>query len=89
MILSLRHFHSYRKEHERIRETLCVVHLLRRTRAPAVFSERQLREKKKNSESRLSAETDGFSQKHMETLSQICSTHVRYAAQQHVTKVLE
>ncbi|XP_035535228.1 consortin, connexin sorting protein b isoform X1 [Morone saxatilis] len=38
--------------------------------------ESQWREKK-NTESSLPAETDGVSQKHIETLSQICRTHLR------------
>lgn len=48
--------------------SLCVLH---------VFSESQWREQK-NAESSLPTETDGISQKHIETLSQICRTHLRY-----------
>lgn len=42
-----------------------------------LFSESQWREKK-DAESTLCAETDDVSQKHMEMLSQICRTHLRY-----------
>ncbi|XP_029281803.1 consortin, connexin sorting protein b [Cottoperca gobio] len=39
--------------------------------------EGQWREKKKNDESSLPADTDGMSQKHIETLSELCKTHLR------------
>ena len=42
-----------------------------------VFPESQWRERK-NAGSSVPAETDGVSQKHIEILSQICSTHLRY-----------
>lgn len=54
-----------------------------RTRTPHVFPESQWSQKK-DGESSLPAETDGISQKHIETLSQICRTHLRYTtAHQH------
>lgn len=43
-----------------------------------VFPESQWRERK-NAGGSLPAETDGVSQKHIEILSQICSTHLRYS----------
>lgn len=42
-----------------------------------VFAESQWREKE-NSVSTLTAEAHGIGQKHMETLSRICRTHLRY-----------
>lgn len=47
------------------------------TCTPRVFPESQWREKN-NADSSLPAETDGVDEKHIETLSQICRTHLRY-----------
>lgn len=44
--------------------------------APCVFTESQWREKK-NDGGIWAAETDGISQKHIETLDHICRTHLR------------
>lgn len=60
-----------------LRERVSVCIHFVRTCTPHVFPESQWNERK-NAESSLPAETDSISQKHIETLSQICRTHHRY-----------